>query len=238
MRTQMAPGNDTGRHISGFHAAPRLGQELPPHVKIGPGKLDRRCAPAVWKPPVGLEAMSRKGEIEAVEHVGQHALTEGRILQIGRHYDNLPVTIDAHLQRVTEICLRQQLVENLQMVRHPAIIIAEIGHEASTSFLQGAMAVELTLPGRLVEIEEPDAVVRGAELSGEFARRLGHAVPDDEELEVLQRLFPRALHRDTQRRDTLMSGDENSRPRHARSQPPSWRSYPPLAFARVSLFSR
>ena len=142
--------------------------------------------------------MAREGEVEAVEDVAQHPLAEGAVSQIGGQDDDPPVPVDPHLQRVAEIRLVEQRVDDREMVRHPAIVVAEIGDDPALRLLQRPMPVQLPLSGRLLEVEKSDALVPGAQVGGELARLRGSAVSDDEQFEVPQGLLLHALHREAE----------------------------------------
>ena len=92
---------------------------------------------------VGRQGVARESKIETIEHGVEHTVAKRGVLQIARHYDKIAVIADADLKGMTEVGIAQKLAHDFQMVRHPAIVVAEIRDEAALRLLQCFVPVDL-----------------------------------------------------------------------------------------------
>ncbi len=121
----------------------------------------------------------------------------------------------------------QQRIEHVQVVRHPDIVVAEIGDETAPCALQGSMAMDFALAGALGKIEEMNAAIGGGQFGNDRTGRMANAVADDEQLEVLQALLLHARDRMPQRLDVIVRRDQYRGNRHGRAIG-VWPDLPPL----------
>ena len=128
------------------------------------------------QPTVSSHRVACESKIEAIEQLGEHPATERRILQVGGHDYNLAFGVDAHLQCMAKVRVRQKGVQHFQVVRHPAIVVAEIRDRSAMRVLQGLMAIDLTLARGLGKIEKPNAAISRRRRSAMTAR-VGSATP-------------------------------------------------------------
>src|SRR6266700_2812409 len=164
---------------------------------------------------IGGHRVAREGKIEAIEQLVEHPAAERRILQVGGHDDDLAFGADAQLQCVAEVRVGEKRVEHFQVVRHPAIVVAEIRDETALRALQGLMAMALAHARTLPKIEKSNAAISRRQLGNDDPSCIGNAGADNEQLEVLEGLQLHARHRMAQRLDVLVRRDQYRGGRHS-----------------------
>ncbi len=129
------------------------------------------------------------------------------------------------MQRVTEVRVLEQLVQNFQMVWQPAIVAAEIGDDAAVGFAQRFVPMHLALARSLGKVEEPYARVGANEFLGDGARRLVDTVADEEHLDVTDGLVQRAAGGKAKGCSVAVNGNDDGGDRHvtptAATRPPT-----------------
>jgi hypothetical protein len=166
------------------------------------------------QPAIGLDRMAGERKIETIEQLGEHLLAESRVLKVGGEEDEVAFGIDANLQGVAEVGGGEQRAENLQMVGQPDIVITQIRNETAARVLQGLVPMDLAFAWSFWKIEETYAAVRRDKFRYKRAARVGNAVADNEQFEVLQGLLLNAGNGVTQGLDMLVRRNQHGRDRH------------------------
>jgi hypothetical protein len=110
---------------------------------------------------------------------------------------------------VAEIGIQQQRIQRFQVIRHPAVVVAQIGDNSARGMAQSFMPMDLPHARTFGKIEEPYSRVFGRQIANDDTCRLLDSVAHNEQLEILQRLLLHARYRVAQRLHVIVSGDQD-----------------------------
>lgn len=93
--------------------------------------------------------------------------------------------METHMQAMEEVGIPAGFKHCFKVVRQPKIVIGKVANHFPSCLLKGLVPVDFAGAQALGIVEKTEAIIGFAYLRQQFARPIGDAIPDNENLEIL-----------------------------------------------------